>query len=117
MPLTIALLDRLDARLDRIIININRTIGPIDAKLLADWWGIGHWIDAKRRELEPMVIYPQPAPIIGCKHPPDMDYCGQYYDPEQEHWRLWCGCRVCGTITMDVAWPPGQKKKRKSKKK
>lgn len=113
-PITIALLDRLDARFDAI-----RDNGAAQSeRMRADYWTMRQWIDARRHELQPMVIYPEPAPIINCRHPADKDYCGLWFDPERDEMRMWRGCRICGEV-WDLPWPPNnpEAKAKKSKKK
>lgn len=101
-PITIALLDRLDARMDRI-----RDNGATNGS----YWPIRQWIDAQRNKLEPMVIYPEPAPIINCPHPPDKDYCGLWFDLERDEMRMWRGCRICGEV-WDLPLPPEPKEEK-----
>lgn len=106
MSVTIALLARLDTRMDRI--RDNGAAG-------VNYWPMRKWIDAKRNELQPMVIYPEPAPIINCPHPPDKDYCGEWFDPVKGEMRLWRGCRVCGLV-WDLNIPAAPVKSEKPKK-
>lgn len=111
MPITIALLDRLDARFDRIRDNGAARSGQMQR----DYWTMRQWIDARRNELQPMCIYPEPAPVINCPHPPDRDYCGEYFDPVKGEMRLWRGCTICGEV-WDMPYPRFESTKAKAKK-
>lgn len=108
------LLDALDNFMDTI-----RDSGIVASALSDDlrdaYWQARKWVDAWRDQVQPVICYPEPAPVLNCPHPYDRDYAFLYwFEAEQGYYVIRC-CTVCGNVNPPRRLSP--KVKRTSKKK
>lgn len=109
------LLDALDACMDTLRGYIVAHNESVSDELRAAYWQARQWIDAWRDEVQPLVVYPEPGPVLNCQHPYDRDYAFLHPDAREEGWQITCCCTVCGKVD-EPQWIGKKKPKKKDKK-